>query len=362
MDELETRMRGGLTQLVEPVSDLPELDAVVTRGRQLRARRRIGVVAGGAAALALVAGFGWAGTSLLHRSESPIVATPSVSASAAIPIGATAEAHIALPPDLGQGYGIYDIRFLATKTLTGIDLKATSISETDQFTHGEVDQDKNPAGFGLEQGQIRVGLLTDRVDWLDAVGKGDLFGFQSFTAELPGWGATVYVVVPRKGVALDSLAAMTWRGSDGQMRWVDTSRGPLGSETKVMPTAQFQLDGHTGTLASLEHFDLLALADYDGLGYQMNVREAQGGCRFAGSSEQAPGGSEVWQSLAICPLPIGATQISATPGPGVAAGKTLMVGDRPVVVIAADRGKLGQIVTSLSYTDGTGKQITHEIH
>jgi len=365
MDEREARMHAGLTQLAEPMAEVPDLDQVVARGRQLRQRRRMAGIAGGTAAvLVAAAGLGLVLTSSIFANNGrvSVVATPSPAPSTAarqIGVGATEEAHIALPP-LGLTSGVYDVRFRATKTATGIDLKVTAVSPSGNFSTEQLNQDRNPAGFDLEEG-LRVGLLTDRASWFTPVDNKGQSGLVSYTAELPDFGVTVFVVAPQDGAKLNSLAALAWRGSDGQLRSVETSGGPRDSVTADMPSARFVVDGHAGTLASLEHNDLLALVDYDGLGYAMNVREAQGNCRFAGSSTKEVGQDEVWQSLAICPLPIGATQITPILAPGVSDWKLVTVGDRPVVVVPYGKGTLAQIVTGLRYTTGAGKQVETKV-
>lgn len=365
MDDREARMHAGLTQLAEPMAEVPDLEQVVARGRQLRQRRRIaGIAVGTAAMLVVAAGLGTVLNSSIFANggQVPVVATPSPVPSTSalqIGVGATEEAHIALPSN-GLKSGVYDVRFVATRTATGIDLKVTLISPSSSFNTELTNQDRNPAGFDLEEG-LRVGLLTDRVSWFSPVDDKDLFGSVGYTAELPDFGATVFVVAPQDGSTLDNLAALTWRGSDGQMRSVETSGDSPPSAAADMPSAQFTVGGHEGALATLEHHDLLVLVDYDGFGYSMNVRDAQGNCRFAGSSDKAVGEAEVWQSLAICPLPIGATQITPILAPGVSGWKLVTVGDRPVLVIPSDKGKLAQIVTALRYTDGAGKPVETKV-
>lgn len=358
MDELETRMHTGLTQLAEPMAEAPELEQVASRGRQLRQRRRIAGIAGGAAAVLVVA----SGLSLVlgssifaNNGRVAVVATPSPTPSLGSPIG-TSEAHIALPPNGSEEFP-YDVRFVATRTLSGVSLKATAVTPTSNFSMEMPDQDRNPGGFNLDDGVtggsgFLVGMITDQVSWFDAV-SADLFAFRTYTEQLPGLGM-VYVVVPGAGVKLSDLQGLTWSGSDGQVRSVDL-HGKRDAPAQLVPMTRFDVGGHTGTLFSVEHYDLLALVDYDGLGYSMNVREAQGTCRLAGSSTKAVGQDEVWTSLAICPLPIGSTQITPVLAPGITTWKTVMVGDRPVLLVPSDKGKVTQIVTGLRFTDGAGK-------
>jgi len=347
MDDLETRMRGGLTQLVEPVSDLPELDAVVTRGRQLRARRRIGVVAGGAAALALVAGLGWAGTSLLHRADSPVVGTPSVSASASTTPGlvlpGTTDQVVFSDGPLVAELMATRVRVNATLLPGGLYSVEVAVVRGDRvdYQHTATNDGRSISWFQVTP-KVIVGFVPHRLNWIQYFDKEPSEAFGSFGSDIVPFGQLDGTAVFRTtdfGGEYVGLRDYLWRGADGSYRDGEGSLAP----SVALGHVTYYLSDRLGVLGSVSPS-----------GGVSTLTVADGRPTYLTSWAESGEGRATTAAL----LPVGASQPDPKTAGKQAEVQTAELGGRVLVVVSATVRGTVDPMASLSYTDANGKLVT----
>lgn len=361
MDELETRMHAGLTQLAEPMAEVPNLNQVVARGRELRRRRRIAGIAGGAAAVLVVAsGVGVVlGSGLLaNGGRASVVATPSPapSLSRTSAPGTSTKPALVVPGTTDQvvidSGGLVN-ELMAAKVqvnatmlddgryMVGVDLQRGNRLD---LTRAATNDGKSITWFQLTS-KVVVGFVPHRLNWIQYIDKkaDDPF-FGSFSLDPVAFARFDATVVYRSAYTDGDFAGLSgylWRDDAG--RFCD-------GDGNALPTAIYE----GATLYFSERFGIFGLVRG---GSYTSGGEWRDDLYVVDSGDASTDKKAVEAVL----LPVGSSQPTAELGVSGAQLDVTSLGDRVMLVATASvPDNTVALITSLSYTDANGKLVTHK--
>jgi len=354
MDELETRIHAGLTQLAEPMAEAPELEQVVSRGHQLRNRRRIAGIAGGAAAmLAIAAGVGWAGASGIGLgSQAPVLATPSpVPTPSALPTMSVAPGttgKVVFDPDtLDTHMGASSLAMQATSLAGGgysVDVSFVSTNKQTDQRHA-INDGRSISWFQFTP-KVQVGFVPHTVDWIHYVDNDGAGPFGSWGGDQRTFLELDATVVYRLGDGKETgdyhgLRGYLWRGVDGVYHVADGS---------VLPS---WTSGGSTYLVTEELGELVQVEENSTLATKLNSAKPTFLTFWDGPHNDL--------SHTAVLLPKGASSPEPKLGaPGVEVETTTLGGRVLVVASSTTRGSNVEAMTSITYTDASGKRVTSE--
>lgn len=351
MDELETRMHAGLTQLAEPMAEAPELEQVVSRGRQLRQRRRIGALAGGAASV-LAIGLALGAMPGLRGIPPVVVATPS-------PMATTSATPTTLPSQPPHGgnvdlklmsHGVIDrVDIMVDRTSRGMKLRLTMIGTNGLVLHtwtGEATPSQRfevAADYGVK---LRIGVLDHEVADLNLISGSSRPGSLRWMYQLiPGGEGTVYYAMADDG-SDPNIADVLWRSPSGDY---------FDATGKRLTSARVKLAGFSGWL----YLDSARKVIRYQLGTQanrLNLGESVMDCHFSSDSDD----NGTTTSFEICLLPKGATGIEPTLGVGGEHWETYGLEDWTVLVVTGSAPD-ASMITSVTYHQPGGAKVVEKL-
>lgn len=353
MDELETRMHTGLTQLAEPMAEVPDLDQVVGRGRELRRRRRIAGIAGGAAAVLVVAsGVGVAfGSGIFANSgHGPVLATPSPAPSTS-PSTST-KPTVVVPGTTDQV--VIDSGGLVNELMAAkVQLNATLLDggrysvqavlqrgDRVDYEHAAINDGHSITWFQLTW-RVVVGFVPHRLNWIQYSDK-DGVAYSYFTSEFATFTRFDATVVYREAFTTGDYAGL--RG----YLWRDASGRYYDGDGTVLPS-----DTYNGaTLYLSEQLGIFGMVQD---GTSTSVEERAGHASFLGPWTSP----RTTKSAAAVLLPAGASKPEVHTGViGTQVDIEALGGRVLVIATANDPDSTVPLITSVSYTDASGKKVT----
>lgn len=353
MDELETRMHAGLTQLAEPMAEAPELEQVVSRGQQLRRRRRIAGIAGGAAAVLVVAsglGMTFGSGIFANGGRGPVLATPSpVPTPSALPTMSVAPGttgKVVFEPETLTNMGASSLAVQATSLAGGgysVDVSFVSTNKQTDQRHA-INDGRSISWFQFTP-KVQVGFVPYALDWIhyvdnDGAGPfGSWGGDQRTFSELDA--TAVYRVGDGKGGEYHGLRGYLWRGADGVYRVADGS---------VLPS---WTSGGSTYLVTEELGELVQVEENSALATKLNSAKPTFLTFWDGPHNDLSHTAVLLPKGASSPEPkLGAPKVEV---------ETTTLGGRVLVVASATtRGTKVEAMTSITYTDASGKRVTSE--
>lgn len=343
MDEVETRLRDGLTALAEPVRATVEAEALFAPGERLRRARRSRAVAGGLA-LALVGWLGWTGLAPLHSNGSaPVIATPSPSTVATASPSPLAKdrARIELSSNAGVTARVEGSAVPSAGGLTVTLYRYSPTGDLLQRWTGEATAGR-PFDVASDSGQrLRVGVLAHRAVHLWApmsFASDDTPGI--LYEPLPAVDATLYVAYYDDG-RVPTIDRLEWESPSGEH---------FDGTGKRLPQVHVSLGGLDGWLYLDQTHTVLR--------YKINdmVNSFRRGALVldcdATDSTLGP-----TKSLQVCLLPHGSTIIRTKLAPGVRHSRLYHV-DGWDAIVAVGTPQSGNLVTSVTYRDDRGYTYT----
>ncbi len=360
MDELETRMHTGLTQLAEPMVEVPELDQVVARGRELRRRRRIAGIAGGAAAVLVVAsGVGVVlGSGLLaNGGRVSVVATPSPAPSlsrTSAPGTSTKPALVA--PGTTDRVVITSGPLVDELMAAQVQMNATLLDDGRYMVQAELQRgnrldltraatnDGHSITWFQLTSKVVVGFVPHRLNWIQYSDKevGQPF-FSSFSMDFRAFAqfdaTVVYRVAAGASGDYAGLRGYLWRGDDG--RYYDGDGALLPSDT---------YNGATLYLSErLGIFGMIRGGNFT------SVEERSGHASVLSPADS----SKDVKAVAVALLPAGASKPEVHAGVNGAQIDIETLGGRVLVVATATASDNSvPLITSITFTDANGKKVT----
>lgn len=356
MDELETRMHTGLTQLAEPMAEVPDLDQVVARGRELRRRRRIAGIAGGAAAVLVVAsGVGMAfGSGIFANSgRGPVLATPSPAPSTS-PSTST-KPTVVVPGTTDQV--VIDSGGLVNELMaTQVQLNATLLDDGRysvqavlqrgdrvDYQHSATNDGHSITWFQLTS-KVVVGFVPHRLNWIQYSDKevGQPF-FSSFSMDFRTFAqfdaTVVYRVAAGASGDYAGLRGYLWRGDDG--RYYDGDGTLLPSDTYNGATLYFS--ERLGIFGMIRGGNFTSVEERSGHASVLNPADS----------------SKDVKAVAAALLPAGASKPEVHAGVNGAQIDIETLGGRVLVVATATVSNDSvPLISSITFTDANGKKVS----
>lgn len=348
MDELETRLRDGLTALAEPVRPTVEAEALFVPGEQRRARRRLTALAGGAAAV-LVIGLALGAMPGLRGIPSVVVATPS-------PIATASATPTTLPSQSPHGgnvdlklisHGVIDrVDIMTERTPRGLKLRLSMVGTNGLVLHtwtGEATPGQRfevAADYGVK---LRIGVLDHEVADLNLISGSSRPGSLRWMYELiPGGEGTVYYAMADDG-SDPNIADVLWRSPSGDY---------FDATGKRLTSARVKLADYSGWL----YLDLARKVVRYQLGEwanRLNLDEAELDCRSLSNSDDKSSTT----ALEICLLPKGATGITPALRAGGEHWETYGLEDWTVLVVTGSAPDASMIASVTYYQPGGAKVV-----
>ncbi|MFT3971187.1 MAG: hypothetical protein QM695_13155 [Micropruina sp.] len=347
MSDLEELLRADLHDAADTMPADLDVNALVQRGRRLRATRTRQRGLAVLAAAVVVGVAGWAGLTQRGTNGVPDPAsTPSVTDAASSVTFETEPGSVPRSPyallTAKESDGVLTLTGRQRESDAGVRLASVPVSRT------------AATGTAISP-RLSLWQVPGRIDWVDAHPRGTSVGpYLARPGFLSSSGVTVVIVVAQQDQrSKDWVEGLIWRASDGSLR----SSAGTNVSTAVVALSDTSLTVYRDPgLKVVSFFDALA-----GRGFT-SIRDtpAHNVVKIQVVRKSSTGG---WEQFAVGILPPGARDPRVTvavPGAEVATGT--MRPDGAVTFVARNRTDTeprNGLISKVTYTDATGQTRTY---